>query len=323
MTAKQAQTIAVKPNTKAPNLKVWMDGELVAYREANVSVFDHGLLYGDGVFEGIRSYGGRIFERIAHLKRLYASAKAIRLEIPYDIASLSRALDETLEANNLLDEQHDAYIRVVVTRGVGALGLSPDKSSRPGVFIIAADLEVYPEEVYAKGITAMISSVTRNSSNACPPGIKSLNYMNNILAKLEALQAGVDEAILLNAQGMVAEASVENIFIVLDGQLQTPPTSAGILDGITRKTLIRLARERGYEVAEKNLVRVDLYSANEVFLCGTGAEVIPVRDIDGREIGDGQPGPITRELTAAYRELVRSAEDLRPESLSPAGGSVS
>lgn len=308
MTGKQTQNF-----TSDPNLKVWMNGELIAYREANVNVFDHGLLYGDGVFEGLRSYGGRVFERIAHLKRLYDSALGIRLKIPYDMAALSQAMDAALEANGLMDAQRDAYVRIVVTRGVGALGLSPAKATRPNTFIIPTKLELYPEEVYTSGITTVISSVTRNSPNACPPRIKSLNYLNNLLAKLGAMHAGVDDAIFLNNQGMVAEASVANLFVVSEGELLTPPTSAGILHGVTRKTLIRLARERGYVVLEKDLVRVDLYSADEVFICGTGAEVVPVREIDGRPVGDGQPGPVTREMIATYRAHVREAEDVRPE----------
>jgi branched-chain amino acid aminotransferase len=307
MAEKQAEVFAPDPN-----LKVWVDGELVGYRDASVNVFDHGLLYGDGIFEGIRSYRGRIFERIAHLDRLYASAKALTLEIPIDPPAMSKALDETLEANGLLTEDKDAYIRLVVTRGAGALGISPRKTVKPRIFVIAADLLMYPEEMYEKGMPVIISSVTRNSPNACPPRVKSLNYLNNILAKIEALDANVGEAIMLNAQGHVAEATGDNVFIVSEGQVQTPPTSAGILCGITRKTVIKLARDRGYEVVEKSLVRMDLYSADEMFLTGTGAEVIPVHTIDNRKIADGTPGPITRELIAAYRDLVRSAEDVRP-----------
>lgn len=308
MSEQQAEVFAPDPN-----LKVWMDGELVAYREASVNVFDHGLLYGDGVFEGIRSYSGKIFERIPHLERLFASARSIELEMPYDMVALSKALDEALEANGLLDPNRDAYIRLVVTRGIGALGLSPRKTIDPRTFIIAADLLMYPDEMYENGMPVIISSVTRNSPNACPPRIKSLNYLNNILAKIEALDANVGEAIMLNGQGMVAEATGDNVFVVIEGQVQTPPTSAGILNGITRKTVIKLARERGFEVVEKDLVRVDLYSCDEMFLTGTGAEVIPVCQIDGRKVANGKPGPITRELIKAYRELVHSAEDVRPE----------
>lgn len=308
MAEKQAEVFAPDPN-----LKVWMDGELVGYREACVNVFDHGLLYGDGVFEGIRSYSGKIFERIAHIDRLYDSAKAIELTIPYTRVEMSQALDAAMQANGLDDPSHNAYIRLVVTRGVGALGLSPRKTHNPRVFIIAADLLMYPDEMYENGMPVIISSVTRNSPNACPPRIKSLNYLNNILAKIEALDANVGEAIMLNAQGHVAEATGDNVFVVSDGQVQTPPTSAGILNGVTRKTVIQLARERGYEVVEKDLVRFDLYAAHEMFLTGTGAEVIPVCQIDGRLIADGKPGPITRELITAYRELVHSADDIRPD----------
>jgi branched-chain amino acid aminotransferase len=206
MAEKQAEVFAPDPN-----LKVWVDGELVGYRDASVNVFDHGLLYGDGIFEGIRSYRGRIFERIAHLDRLYASAKALTLEIPIDPPAMSKALDETLEANGLLTEDKDAYIRLVVTRGAGALGISPRKTVKPRIFVIAADLLMYPEEMYEKGMPVIISSVTRNSPNACPPRVKSLNYLNNILAKIEALDANVGEAIMLNAQGHVAEATGDNV----------------------------------------------------------------------------------------------------------------
>jgi branched-chain amino acid aminotransferase len=295
-----------------PNLKIWLNGELVSPAQARVGVFDHGLLYGDGVFEGIRSYNGRVFERITHLKRLEESARAIRLKIPYGTADLSAAIDQTLEANGLLKPGVDAYIRPVVTRGNGALGISPMKTERPQVVIIAASLQMYPPEMYERGMPTIISSVTRNHSNAMPPRIKSLNYLNNILAKLEAIDAGVGEAIMLNAQGCVAEATGDNIFIVRNGQLQTPPTSAGILEGITRNTVIRLAREAGIEVVEKDLERLDLYVADECFLTGTGAEIIPVTSIDKRPIGSGEVGPIARQMITTYRELVRSATDARP-----------
>ena len=303
------------PETFAPdpNLKVWLDGQLLPWKEAAISVFDHGLLYGDGVFEGIRSYSGRVFERIAHLDRLYRSAAAIQLQIPMTVKQVSDAIDAALDANGLLNESKDAYIRLVVTRGVGALGLSPRKTVDPKVFVIAADLLMYPEEMYEKGMPVIMSSYTRNPENATPPRIKSLNYLNNILAKIEALDADAGEAIMLNSDGYVAEATGDNVFIVREGQLQTPPTSAGILEGITRNTIIHLAREAGIETVEKNLVRTDLYTADEFFLTGTGAEAIPVNAMDGRPIRDGTVGPITKQLIKAYRELVRSAPDVRPE----------
>lgn len=290
-----------------PKLKVWFDGRVIPVGEAKVSVFDHGLLYGDGVFEGIRSYNGRIFEREAHVRRLYNSAKAIRLEIPFPIEKVDAALDAALDANGLLHPDKDAYIRLVVTRGVGVLGISPLRTANPIVYVIASSIKMYSDEMYQKGMPTIISSVTRNHNNAMPPRIKSLNYLNNILAKLEAHAAGVGEAIMLNHLGNVAEATGDNVFIVRDGQLQTPPTSAGILEGITRATVIRLAREAGIETVEKDLVRTDLYYCDEMFLTGTGAQVIPVTTIDGRPVGNGAVGPVTRHMMAAYEALVRSA----------------
>ncbi len=288
-----------------PNLKIWLSGELVAATDAKVNVFDHGLLYGDGVFEGIRSYGGRIFERHAHLRRLFISAKAIGLRIPYAYDEIDRALDAALEANGLLAPDKDAYIRPVVTRGVGLLGISPQRTWKPCVYIIASTIKMYPPEMYEQGMPVIVSSVVRNHPNSISPRIKSLNYLNNILAKLEALDAGVHEAIMLNHAGGVAEATGDNVFIVREGQLQTPPTSAGILEGITRATVIRLARQAGIEVVEKDLVRTDLYAADECFLTGTGAQVIPVNEIDKRAVGEGTVGPITRQMIAAYNDIVR------------------
>jgi len=288
-----------------PNLKIWLSGELVAATDAKVNVFDHGLLYGDGVFEGIRSYGGQVFERHAHLRRLFISAKAIGLHIPYSYDEVDRAINAALEANGLLAPDKDGYIRLVVTRGVGVLGISPKRTWKPCVYVIASTIAMYPPEMYERGMPVIVSSVVRNHPNSISPRIKSLNYLNNILAKLEALDAGVHEAIMLNHAGCVAEATGDNIFIVREGQLQTPPTSAGILEGITRATVIRLARQAGIEVIEKDLVRTDLYAADECFLTGTGAQVIPVNEIDKRLVGEGQVGPITRQMIAAYNDLVR------------------
>jgi branched-chain amino acid aminotransferase len=297
-----------------PNLRIWRNGEFLPTAEATVSVFDHGLLYGDGVFEGIRSYSGRIFEKRAHVKRFFDSMKGIRLEVPFTPEQIAAALDEALEQNGLAEPEKDAYIRMVATRGVGVLGISPLRTWKPQVFIIAASIAMYPEELYRNGMPIITSSITRNSDNAMPPRVKSLNYLNNILAKLEAHDAGVMEAVMLNAQGHVAEATGDNLFIVRDGQLQTPPSSAGILEGVTRGVLIRLAREMGIEVVEKTLVRMDLYFADEMFLCGTGAEVIGVISIDRRQIGNGSVGPITRRLINAYRRLVRAhVEQPEPE----------
>lgn len=290
-----------------PNLKIWLDGRIVPVADAKLSVFDHGLLYGDGIFEGIRSYNGRVFEREAHIRRFFDSALGIRLTLPFSVERLEQALDEALEANGLLHPDKDSYLRLVATRGVGVLGISPKRTWKPQVYIIASTISMYPEEVYEKGMTIIVSSVTRNHSNAMPPRIKSLNYLNNILAKLEAHDANVPEAIMLNHVGNVAEATGDNVFIVRGGQVQTPPTSAGILEGITRATVIRLAREAGIEVVEKDLVRSDLYCADEVFLTGTGAQVVPVIKIDHRAIGKGVPGPITKQLMEMYNNHVRQA----------------
>lgn len=281
--------------------KVYLNGELVPREEARISVFDHGLLYGDGVFEGIRAYGGRVFKLAEHVARLYASARAIRLEIPLEPAQMAAAVEETLRANDLTD----AYIRVVVTRGVGTLGLDPDKCSHPQVIIIADSIVLYPEELYRRGLEIVTVSTIRNHPSALNPRIKSLNYLNNILAKIEGKNAGVLEALMLNAEGFVAECTGDNIFIVTQGVLRTPPTTAGILEGITRNTVIDLAREAGYTVREENLTLYDVYNAEECFLTGTAAEVIAVVKVDGRTIGSGEPGPVTRDLLERFRALTR------------------
>lgn len=290
-----------------PHLKIWMNGQLVPVQDARISVFDHGLLYGDGVFEGIRSYNGRIFECEAHMKRFYNSAKAIKLEIPFAPEQVVQGMYDAMAANNLLAPDLDSYIRLVVTRGVGLLGISPKRAWKPTVYAIADTIMMYPREMYENGMPVVVSSFTRNHMNAMPPSIKSLNYLNNILAKVEAIEQGFPEAIMLNHIGYVSEATGDNIFLVRDGQLQTPPTSAGILEGITRKTVIALARDRGIEVVEKDIVRTNLYYADEVFLTGTGAEIIGVREIDRRPVGNGKVGSLTRMLMEAYQKHVRSA----------------
>lgn len=282
-------------------MKVWLDGRLVDRADAKVSVFDHGLLYGDGVFEGIRAYNGRIFRCDDHLERLFQSAKAIRLTIPQSSEQLRAAIQQTIEANDL----RDCYIRLVVTRGVGTLGLSPIRCERPSIFIITDLLELYPREMYEKGTAVITASVIRNHPDALSPRVKSLNYLNNILAKLEALDAGVPEAIMLNHEGNVAECTADNIFIVRQGQAQTPTTSDGILEGVTRRVIFELCDQLKIPCSEKTLRRHDLYVADECFLTGTGAEVIPVTRIDGRPIGTGQPGSITRTLVDAFRRHVR------------------
>lgn len=285
-------------------LQVWIDGKLVNKEDAKVSVYDHGLLYGDGVFEGIRAYSGRIFECQAHLKRLYDSAKAIRLEIPYTAEQLEKVIYETMAANSF----KDCYVRLVVTRGIGTLGIDPMRCPGPSVICITDLISLYPAEMYEKGMAVITSSVIRNHPNALSPRIKSLNYLNNILAKIEALDAGVPEAVMLNHQGYVAECTADNIFIVRSGEVLTPPASDGSLEGVTRGAIMNLARGSMIPMHERRLERHDLYIADECFLTGTGAEVIPVTKIDGRQIGTGQPGPITKKLHAAFHKLVRMVE---------------
>ena len=280
-------------------LKIYMDGKIVDEDQAKVSVFDHGLLYGDGVFEGIRAYNGKIFKEDEHVKRLYNSAKAIMLEIPLTPDEFKKAMYDTIAANNLTD----AYIRAVVTRGVGDLGLDPRKCPRPTVFIITASIELYPDEFYQTGLDVVTASTQQARSCVLEPRIKSCNYLKNILAKLEAIRAGCIEAIMLNAKGEVAECTGDNIFIITDGVLKTPPPDAGILEGITRGVVMELAGDLGMEAREVALTRFDLYVADECFLTGTAAEIIPVVSIDGRRIGDGKPGKATLELLARFREL--------------------
>lgn len=280
---------------------VYLDGEWVPTEEAKISVYDHGLLYGDGVFEGIRAYNGRVFRLREHLERLYRSAKTIWLTIPLSMGEMEEAILETLRRNGL----RDAYIRVVVTRGKGDLGLDPRKCPKPTVFIITDAIELYPPEFYEKGLEVITVATRRNIPTALNPGIKSLNYLNNILAKIEVIQAGLVEGIMLNAEGYVAEATGDNVFLVEKGHLVTPPPYVGILEGITRNAVIELARGMGLVVEERVFTQHVLYNADECFLTGTAAEVIPVVKVDGRIIGDGRPGPLTRRLMAAFRELTQ------------------
>jgi branched-chain amino acid aminotransferase len=280
-------------------LKVYINGEFKDKSEATVSVYDHGLLYGDGVFEGIRSYCGEVFRCKEHVDRLYNSARAIALEIPLSKEEMTAAIRRTLDINDLTD----AYIRVVVTRGVGTLGLDPTKCPEPQVIIITDEISLYPRKYYEEGLEVVTVPTMRNYHNALSPKIKSLNYLNNILAKLEGLQAGVIEAIMLNSEGYVAECTGDNIFIVTEGTLVTPPPEAGILEGITREVVMELAQEEGIPVKEQQLTRVDLYVADEAFLTGTAAELVPVVRIDSRDIGDGTPGQITHRLLERYRDL--------------------
>jgi len=283
------------------SLKVYISGKLYDKEDAKISVYDHGLLYGDGVFEGLRSYGGRVFRLEEHLERLWDSAKAICLEIPMSREAMAAAVNETLEANHI----PDAYIRLLVTRGAGTLGLDPNRTSDPQVIVIVDRISLYPDEYYEKGLEIVTASTVRNHPAALSPRIKSLNYLNNILAKIEGLQAGCVEALMLNVKGEVAECTGDNLFLVRRGALYTPPIEAGILEGITRDAVIELAREGGIIVNEVPLTRHDVYVAEECFLTGTAAEVVPVVKVDERPIGDGVPGPTTRKLMQQFRELIR------------------
>ncbi|MHC4338404.1 MAG: branched-chain-amino-acid transaminase [Planctomycetota bacterium] len=285
-------------------LKIWLDDKLVDEADAKISVFDHGLLYGDGVFEGIRVYNGRIFEFEAHIRRLYESAKVIRLEIPMSKSKLIRAVEKTVEANGVID----GYIRLVVTRGPGTLGLNPFVCEDGKVFIIADNIQLYPEELYETGMRVISATTVRNHPLAIPPQVKSLNYLNNILAKIEALDNDAPDAIMYNHEGYVAEATVDNIFIVKNGIIYVPPVQAGALEGITRAVVIKLATEENLEVIEKNLTRFDLYVCDEFFLTGTAAEVIGIVEIDGRVIGDGKPGPITKLMSKKFFKYAHGKE---------------
>ena len=280
---------------------IFMNDRLVPEEEARVSVFDHGLLYGDGVFEGLRSYAGRVFRLDAHLDRLWASARAICLEIPLPKDTVATAVNDTLAANKLTD----GYVRLVVTRGAGGLGLDPNRTKNPQVIVIADTISLYPAEFYTQGLKIVTAATQRVQSAALSPRIKSLNYLNNIMAKLEGLRAGCVEALMLNHKGEVAECTGDNVFVVRSGKLLTPPPDAGILEGITRNAVMELAHAAGIDCREATLTRHDLYTADECFLTGTAAEVIPVVDIDGRSIGTGTPGPITARLTADFHKLVR------------------
>ena len=282
-------------------MKIFIDGKYLNERDAKISVFDHGLLYGDGVFEGIRAYNGRVFKLKEHIDRLFYSAKAILLEIPMTHAEMMKATVETIRVNKL----RDCYVRLVVTRGVGNLGLNPRSCKTPTVFIIAGKIQVYPTELYARGMEIVTVPTVRNLHSAVNPAIKSLNYLNNILAKIEANNAGVEEAIMLNAEGFVAECTADNLFIIKNGELFTPSLSAGALYGITRGTVMELATQLGVKVSEPNLTRYDLFNADECFLTGTGAEIMPVIKIDGRVIGSGKPGVLTLKLSEEYHALTK------------------
>lgn len=288
-------------------MKIYLDGKLVPKEEAKISVFDHGFLYGDGVFEGIRVYDRRIFRLRAHLERLYRSARAIWLDPPLTMDQMAEAIEETVRVNQL----RDGYIRAVISRGPGDLGLDPRKCPRPTVLIIADSIALYPEQVYKEGMECITVATRRSPPDVLNPAIKSLNYLNNILAKIECIRAGVPECVMLNQQGLVAECSGDNLFVYIkdfngNPQLRTPPVSAGILEGITRDAVIQIAAELGIPCVERDVALYDVYAADEVFLTGTAAEVVPMTKLDNRQIGDGTPGPTTWRIIERYRELTRS-----------------
>ena len=286
-------------------MSIWLDGALVPREQATVSVFDHGLLYGDGIFEGIRVYARRIFRLEQHLDRLYDSAKALALEIPLDRAAMTEALRATVKAN----EKENGYIRLVVTRGVGDLGLDPTKCPKASVIIIVTDIQVYPAELYQRGIKVITSATRQVSHEAIDPRVKSLNYLKNVLAKIDATRAGAQEAILLNAEGFIGECTADNLFVVKSGALITPSAQDGALEGITRGALLELAGEARIPAREQRLTRYDVYTADECFLSGTGAEVMPIAEVDGRKIGTVTPGPLTKRLLDAFHALVRREGD--------------
>lgn len=280
---------------------IWIDGALRPPAEATVSVFDHGLLYGDGVFEGIRVYERRVFRLEQHLDRLWDSAKAIALEIPLDRAAMVEALRTTIAANR----KENGYIRLVVTRGAGDLGVDPTRCPRPTVIIIVTDIQVYPAELYARGVKVITSATRQVSHEAFDARVKSLNYLKNVLAKIDANRAGAHEAIMLNADGFVGECTADNLFVVKHGALLTPSPQDGALEGITRGALLELAGEARIPAREQRLTRYDVYTADECFLSGTGAEVMPIAEVDGRRIGTATPGPVTKRLLDAFHALVR------------------
>ena len=280
--------------------RVYINGKLYDRDEAKVSVYDHGLLYGDGVFEGIRVYNSKVFKHDEHLERLYESARHIALEIPLAPGDMMKAVEDTVKANNKVD----GYIRLLVTRGPGNLGLDP-RSCKPNVIVIVDDISLYPRELYENGLKIVTASLIRNHPNALNPRIKSLNYLNNILAKIEAIRAGCLEALMLNHKGEVAECTGDNVFVVKKGVLRTPPPDAGILEGVTRNLVIELARKAGVPFAEATLTRHDIYAADECFLTGTAAEVIAVTECDGRVIGAGKQGPVTKQLREAFVRVTK------------------
>ena len=287
-------------------MKVWLNGTLIEKDEAKLTVFDHGMLYGDGVFEGIRAYGGKIFQCPAHIERLFRSADAIRLKNPYSKDELTDAMYECLRANAI----SDGYIRPVITRGPGTLGLNPFKCPQPNTFIIAGQIALYPKEMYANGMPIIIARTVRTAATMLRPQVKSLNYLNNILARIEAVDAGVPEALMLNDKGNICEATGDNVFIVRDGRIITPPSEAGILMGITRGVVMHLGRREGVPVVEADFTPEDLYAADECFLTGTAAEIIAVTGVNDKPFGNGKVGPITSKLLKAFHEFVLTDEQV-------------
>ncbi len=281
-------------------MKIYIDGGFFDREEAKISVFDHGLLYGDGIFEGIRLYGGKIYKLQEHISRLFQSARALNLSIPMDEDGMCRAVQETVDRN----EKTDAYIRLVVTRGKGNLGIDPSSCPVPSVIIIVDDISMYPRELYEKGIPVITAGTRRLSPDIFDPRVKSLNYLTNIMAKMEARAAGCLEAVLLNRDGYVTECTADNIFIIREGKLITPAPWLGILEGVTRASVLELAGELGISYEESTLTRYDLYIADECFLTGTGAEIIPVVTIDSRPVGNGSPGDLTLSLREAFTKKV-------------------
>jgi branched-chain amino acid aminotransferase len=300
---------AVKPaldkraasKSAAKTSQIYLDGKFYSEADAKVSVFDHGLLYGDGIFEGIRFYNGRVFRLEEHLERLWDSARSICLEIPMSQRAMTEALLETIRQNDL----REGYIRLLVTRGVGNLGLNPEQCKKPSVIIITAQIALYSDEMYRKGLTVVTVATRRTNPSALNPAVKSLNYLNNVMARIEANQANADEALMLNDEGNVAECTADNVFIVKHGQIFTPPITAGALRGITRSVVFEIAAETGIKVTEADITRHDVFIADEAFLTGTAAEIIPLVKADGRPIGTGKPGPITTRMIARFRELTR------------------
>ena len=287
--------------TGGKEAKIYIDGKFYSEANAKISVFDHGLLYGDGIFEGIRFYNGRVFRLEEHLLRLWDSARSICLEIPMTMPDMTEAVLETIRQNHL----RDGYIRLLVTRGIGNLGLNPTQCKSPSVIIIAATIALYHQDFYRKGLTIVTCATRRSNPAALNPAVKSLNYLNNVMARIEANLAGADEALMLNDAGNVAECTADNVFIVKHGQIFTPPVAAGALRGITRSVVFEIAAELGVKVRETDITRHDIFVADECFLTGTAAEIVPVVKADGRSIGNGKPGPVTARIIARFRQVTR------------------